>query len=74
MRIEEQWMLFRERDIAPNAPNVQLMEMRKAFYAGAGTGLNLSLRHPPGELLRELQAHIEAEDARRRAVGKNEGK
>lgn len=70
MKIEQEWMLFRERDIASNAPNVQLMEMRKAFYAGAASGIKLGLERSPEENLRELNAYIEAEDGRRRAAGK----
>lgn len=67
-------MLFRERDIAPNAPNVQLMEMRKAFYAGAASGIKLGIERSPEENLREMRAYIEAEDARRSAQGKSDGR
>lgn len=33
--VETQWLSYREAVIAPNAPSIQLQEMRRAFYAGA---------------------------------------
>lgn len=33
--MQEQWGLFCERVISPDAPEVQKTEMRRAFYAGA---------------------------------------
>jgi hypothetical protein len=39
--LEDEWRQFKALDIAPNAPEVQLTEMRKAFYAGAASALGL---------------------------------
>lgn len=66
MKIEEQWMLFRERDIAPDAPNEQIMEMRKAFYAGASSAAKIAA----DAVLPEFLAYIESEKARRALAAK----
>lgn len=66
MKIEEQWLLFRERDIAPEASNEQLMEMRKAFYAGASSAAAIAA----DAVLPEFLAYIETEKARRAAAAK----
>lgn len=34
-RILEEWNTYREMVIPPNAPEIQLKEMRRAFFAGA---------------------------------------
>lgn len=39
--LEDEWRQFKALDIASNAPEVQLTEMRKAFYAGAASTLGL---------------------------------
>ncbi len=42
-RIEDQWMDFRARVVPVDAPAEQLMEMRRAFYAGAEALLRVVL-------------------------------
>lgn len=39
--IEAEWTHFRMLDIAANAPPVQVREMKKAFYAGAMSGIKM---------------------------------
>ena len=34
-RIERLWLDYRNTVIAPNAPSVQIIECRRAFYAGS---------------------------------------
>ena len=41
--IAEHWAHFLERDMAPEAPEVQVMEMKRAFAAGAISGLQLAV-------------------------------
>lgn len=65
--IASEWNHFRAVDIAENAPSVQLFEMRKAFYAGAASGIKLAILRSKEENLREMQEYIAAEDARRRS-------
>lgn len=40
--LEEHWQQLRAIDIAPDAPDVQLIEMRKAFYDGAASLLQIA--------------------------------
>lgn len=40
--LNAEWLQFRMLDIAHNAPDVQIREMRKAFYAGAASCLALA--------------------------------
>ena len=61
-----EWIDFVGRDMAPNAPIVQVMEMRKAFYAGLASGVKLGLERTPEQNLAEMKEYIEAEDSRRR--------
>jgi len=61
-----EWIAFFDRDMAPNAPEVQVMEMRKAFYAGLASGVKLGLERTPEQNLAEMNEYIEAEDSRRR--------
>lgn len=60
--IAEHWAHFLERDIAPNAPAIQVMEMKRAFAAGAISGLQLAVLCRLGnkeKQMLDLQAHIE---------------
>jgi hypothetical protein len=60
--IAQHWAHFLERDIPPNAPDVQVMEMKKAFAAGAISGLQLAVLCSLGDKeqqIRDLRAHIE---------------
>jgi hypothetical protein len=60
--IAQHWAHFLERDIPPNAPDVQVMEMKKAFAAGAISGLQLAVLCCLGDKkqqIRDIQAHIE---------------
>jgi hypothetical protein len=41
--IDQHWAHFLERDIPPNAPDVQVIAMKKAFAAGAISGLQLAV-------------------------------
>lgn len=61
-----EWIDFVGRDIAPDAPLVQVMEMRKAFYAGLASGVKLGLERTPDQNLAEMNAYIADEDSRRR--------
>lgn len=40
--IKEHWNHFLERDIAPEAPPIQVLEMKRAFLAGAASGIQLA--------------------------------
>lgn len=42
-RLEEQWLKLRELAIPPDAPARQLIEMRRAFYAGAAAFFDIQL-------------------------------
>lgn len=42
--IEQHWNHFLERDMPPNAPDVQVFMMKQAFAAGAISGVALALR------------------------------
>lgn len=66
--LASEWAHFEKVDIAPTAPDVQRMEMRKAFYAGIASGVKLSQLYTVEENLAEIHAHIEAEDSRRRLI------
>jgi len=60
--IAQHWAHFLERDIPPSAPDVQVMEMKKAFAAGAISGLQLAVLCRLGnkeQQIRDIQAHIE---------------
>jgi hypothetical protein len=61
--IAQHWANFLERDIPPTAPDIQVMMMKKAFAAGAISGLQLTvlaMKGQPAEKARaDLQAHIE---------------
>ena len=37
MSLAEEWEIFKDVIIPPNAPQVQIDEMEKAFYGGAAT-------------------------------------
>ena len=52
--IKEHWNPFLERDIHRDAPPVQVMEMKRAFLAGAISGLHLSVSNPE-----EIQTHLD---------------
>jgi hypothetical protein len=43
MSVRDEWASFVELDMAPNAPAVQVSEMRRAFYAGVTSGLKLGI-------------------------------
>ncbi len=61
--IDQHWAHFLERDIPPNAPDIQVMAMKSAFAAGAISGLQLALLavhgQPPEKARTDLEAHIE---------------
>lgn len=58
--IAQHWAHFLERDIAPNSPAVQVMEMKRAFAAGAISGLQLAISTMKSTNPRaDIQAHIE---------------
>lgn len=62
--ISERWAEFRERVIDPNAPDVQVSEMRIAFYAGFKAMLDANLELAMIDQLTAVrlleQLHIEA--------------
>ena len=66
MTMATEWAHFESADIAPDAPEVQRMEMRKAFYAGLSSGIKLSLQRTAFENVAEMHEYIAAEDSRRR--------
>lgn len=66
VNMESEWNHFRSVDIAPTAPDVQVFEMRKAFYSGIASGVKLGLEHTPDWNLEEMKRFIAAEDSRRR--------
>jgi hypothetical protein len=39
--IESEWLDFKNRVISKNAPDIQISEMKLAFYAGANTSFSL---------------------------------
>lgn len=61
--IREHWNHFLERDIAPEAPPIQVSEMKRAFAAGAISGLQLCLKASSekkgDELKADIRAHME---------------
>jgi len=63
--MQSEWADFMERDVSPRAPHVQIMEMRKAFYAGMASGLKLAMLRTTQVNLREMKEYIAAEDRRR---------
>lgn len=69
--IASEWAEFRALDVALDAPSVQLMEMRKAFYAGVASGVKLGMLRTPEVNLREMNEYIAAEDRRRSSQGKS---
>lgn len=49
-RILAQWNQFRTQVIPPNSPDIQVKEMRRAFYAGVECALNrLAQEMTPGD-------------------------
>lgn len=66
--IASEWASFLEQDISPEAPPIQVIVMRQAFYAGVASGVKLGMVRTPEANLREMNEHIAAED-RRRARG-----
>lgn len=40
--LNAEWLQFRMLDVAQNAPDVQIREMRKAFYAGAASAIGIA--------------------------------
>ena len=66
-----EWTHFCGVDIAPNAPAVQVAEMKKAFYAGLASGVKLGVLRTKETNLAEMREYIAAED-RRRATSKSE--
>jgi len=63
--MQSEWADFLERDVSSRAPHVQIMEMRKAFYAGLASGVKLALLRTPQANLAEMKEYIAAEDQRR---------
>lgn len=61
--IAQHWAHFLERDIPPDAPDVQVIGMKRAFAAGAISGLQLAVLEMKGNLpeksFANLLAHIE---------------
>jgi hypothetical protein len=58
--IAQHWAHFLERDIPPNAPDVQVMAMKQAFAAGAISGLQLAVETMKSPTPRaDIEAHIE---------------
>lgn len=61
--IAQHWAHYLERDIPPQAPAVQVMAMKRAFAAGAISGLQLALivgrEKNPKKCADDLAAHIE---------------
>lgn len=58
--IAQHWAHFLERDMAPDAPPVQVMEMKRAFAAGAISGLQLAISTMKSQNPRaDMDAHIE---------------
>lgn len=70
---DREWQHFRRVDIAPEAPDVQVAEMRKAFYAGMASGAKLGDRFGLESNLAAMKEHIAREDARRRSAATGEG-
>lgn len=66
--IASEWASFLEQDISPDAPPIQVIVMRQAFYAGVASGVKLGMVRTPDANLREINDWIAAED-RRRARG-----
>ena len=60
--IRQHWCHFLERDIAPDAPPVQVHEMKRAFAAGAISGLQLAVAactdNDHRERTKQLMNHI----------------
>lgn len=58
--IAQHWAHFLERDIPPDAPVVQVIEMKRAFAAGAISGLQLAVLCDRSKTpTDDLRAHIE---------------
>lgn len=66
--VEMEWRQYAERVLPPDAPRVQMMETRRAYYAGAASLLNLIMRHAsPGDeitaeddrLMDDIQAELD---------------
>jgi hypothetical protein len=45
MKLEAEWTTYRNRVIPTTAPSVQLVESRRAFYAGAWAFYSLLMNH-----------------------------
>ena len=39
--VQEQWELFLDQVVPPNATEIQVIEMRRSFYAGVGAMLRI---------------------------------
>ncbi len=63
--MQSEWADFMERDVSPRASHVQIMEMRKAFYAGMASGVKLGLFRTKEANLAEMREYIATEDRRR---------
>jgi hypothetical protein len=62
---DSEWEHFRLVDIADEAPPVQVMEMRKAFYAGLASGVKLGALYGAPANLAAMDDHLARENARR---------
>lgn len=56
--IDEHWAHFLERDIPANAPDVQVMAMKRAFAAGAVSGIQLAMLVSQGVSDRNILEHV----------------
>lgn len=61
--IAEHWAHFLERDIDPRSPDEQVSEMKRAFAAGAISGLQLAVlacrQSNAGNTKSDIAAHVE---------------
>lgn len=56
--IQQEWESFRDEVIPDDAPNIQIIEMRRAFYAGAQAVLNLQIAITGPEISEDAGAAI----------------
>lgn len=56
--IEANWDHFEKVDIAPTAPQIQRDEMKRAFYAGASSGMLLTVIAHNGKTLQEALQEV----------------
>jgi hypothetical protein len=68
-----EWIDFVGRDMAPNAPMVQVMEMKKAFYAGMASGIKLGLLRTKEQNLADAREYMASEDQRRATQASDAG-